>query len=231
VGRAGYGQHDSGWLSFYDVFRRIGLKEIDQLNGIIQISQNCGWWWPFSGAVILTERPNLIARDTANRLHSATGPALRYPDGWSIFAWHGLRLDARLIEHPETITVAEIEKESNAEMRRAKVEIYGTGRYLLDSGAQEMHRDNFGILYRKNQANDEPLVMVRVCNATPEPDGSLSVEHVLATFGRPAWMVDGLEGRFKEYFIRVPPTMQRAKEAVAWTFSKTEAEYQPNIET
>jgi hypothetical protein len=31
--------------------------------------------------------------------------------------------------------------------------------------------------------------------------------------------------------LRVPPTMKRAREAVAWTFGKTEAEYQPAIET
>lgn len=52
------------------------------------------------------------------------------------------------------------------------------------------------------------LVMVKVVNSTPEPDG-----------------------QFKDYFLRVPPQMRRAKEAVAWTFNKTETKYQPAMET
>jgi hypothetical protein len=82
------------------------------------------------------------------------------------------------------------------------IERYGQARYLLDSGATEIHRDDFGTLYRKTIPGDESLMMVKVVNSTPEPDGS-----------------------FKDYFLRVPPTMARAREAVAWTFAMPEAEY------
>jgi hypothetical protein len=59
-------------------------------------------------------------------------------------------------------------------------------------------------LFRKELAGDEPLVMVKVVNATPEADGS-----------------------FKDYFLRVPPTVQTAREAVAWTFGKAADDYGP----
>jgi hypothetical protein len=48
------------------------------------------------------------------------------------------------------------------------------------------------------------LVLVHVTNATPEPDGSQ-----------------------RSFFLRVPPDMQRARQAVAWTFGKSEREYAP----
>ncbi|MCV0384784.1 MAG: hypothetical protein K5799_15285 [Erythrobacter sp.] len=56
--------------------------------------------------------------------------------------------------------------------------------------------------------DDEDIVMVEVQNATPEPDGSR-----------------------KTYFLRVPPTMSTARQAVAWTFGKEAREYAPERET
>ena len=50
--------------------------------------------------------------------------------------------------------------------------------------------------------------MVQVTNSTPEPDGS-----------------------FKDYWLRVPPDTERAKQAVAWTFGKTEADYDVALQT
>jgi hypothetical protein len=50
--------------------------------------------------------------------------------------------------------------------------------------------------------------MVRVKNSTPEPDGT-----------------------YKEYFLRVPPTIKTAREAVAWTFEMDENEYKPKFES
>jgi hypothetical protein len=35
----------------------------------------------------------------------------------------------------------------------------------------------------------------------------------------------------KRYLLRVPPGMQRVREAIAWTFGMTEREYQPEVET
>ncbi len=54
----------------------------------------------------------------------------------------------------------------------------------------------------------EAIVAVEVLNSTPEPDGS-----------------------FKRYLLRVPPAMQRARQAVAWTFGMTESEYLPELES
>lgn len=45
-------------------------------------------------------------------------------------------------------------------------------------------------------------------NSTPEPDGT-----------------------FRDYFLRVPPGMVRAKQAVAWTFGVSEEDYYLENET
>jgi hypothetical protein len=156
----------------------------------------------------VSERHNRLLRDERGRLHSGSGAALSYPDGWSIWAWHGVRVSQKVIEHPEALSVTEIESEKNAEVRRVMIERFGQAKYLLSSGAKAVHQDDFGTLYRKQIEGDEPLVMVKVVNATPEPTGE-----------------------FKDYFLRVPPDVQTARHAVAWTFGKAESEYEPAKET
>jgi hypothetical protein len=233
VWRAGYGQHDANWLAFYEFFGDVcGLEVCGRLRGLNLLSE-CGWWWPFAGAVILTERPTSIHRDDRNRLHNVAGAALTYPDGFALHAVHGIRVSADIIDNPASITCERIGGESNAEIRRVMIELYGANRYLLDSGAKVIHRDAVGILYRKELSNDEPIVMVRVLNSTPEPDGVMSREEAIAVFGDAAKAaIDAPEGsRFKEYMIRVPPNLTKAHDAVAWTFNLSSGEYHPAIES
>ena len=99
-------------------------------------------------------------------------------------------------------------EERNIEVRRVMMERYGQSRFIIDSGAVKVDSDDYGVLYRKDIPDDEPLVMVKVVNSTPELDGS-----------------------FKDYFLRVPPTILTPREAVAWTFGKNANEYQPRFQT
>jgi len=204
-----YGQHDASWLGFYCFFRdACGLDAPSKLEGLMDTARECGWCWPFDGIAIITPKPRELHRDDRGRLHNEAGAALLYPDGWGIWAIHGVRVARRVVEQPDTITVAEIEAEQNAEVRRVMVERYGQARYLMDAGAKAIGTDDYGTLYRKELSGDEPILMVKVVNSTAEPDGT-----------------------FKDYFLRVPPTIKTAREAVAWTFGKTADEYAPLVET
>jgi hypothetical protein len=113
-----------------------------------------------------------------------------------------------VIEEPGAITLASISDEENLEVRRVMVERYGHARFLSDLGAKPLASDDFGTLYRVEFADDEPLTLVKVVNSTPEPDGSR-----------------------KEYFLRVPPDMRSAREAVAWTFGVLAHRYSPAVQT
>ena len=158
-------------------------------------------------ALYWVAKPRVHVEGNERRLHCATGPALE-SDIENLYFWHGVLVPAFAVTYPEWITVKHIEEEENAEVRRILIERYGQARYLQDAGAAELHRDDFGVLYRKEVPNDEALVMVKVVNSTPEPDGS-----------------------FKDYFLRVPPTVRTAREAVAWTFDVPMAKYAPAAES
>jgi hypothetical protein len=197
------------------------ISAIEALEQTCQGTQFSSWYQIFkafeAGAFcfFITDRcievcpiPSVATMDALGRLHSASGPAFVWLNDVRDFYWHGVRVESYVVDNPERITVLDIEAESNAEVRRVKIERFGQERYLTESGAREIHRDDYGTLFRKEMRGDEALVMVKVVNATPEPDGS-----------------------FKDYFLRVPPTVLTAREAVAWTFGKTSDGYEPVKET
>jgi len=88
-------------------------------------------------------------------------------------------------------------------------EIHGVAAFIRDARAERLdHDERYGTLWRRNIPGDEPIVMIEVVNRTPE-----------------------LDGRFKHYWLRVPPGVRTAREAVAWTFNMPAGRYAPEIET
>ena len=154
----------------------------------------------------MSERPIELHVDSEFRLHKDDGPAIEYKDDLKIFSWHGSRGPKMAIF--QEATLQSIDAEFNVEVRRVLIERYGVQSYLLDSGSEIRHHDQYGTLYVKEIPNDENIVMVHVTNSTPEPDGD-----------------------YRSYFLRVPPSIATAREAVAWTFGMTSDEYEPLAES
>lgn len=210
IGDAAYGQHDASWLAFYDYFKVVcGLEEeTKKLKGLWEVAQSAGWYLPHEEICWVADRHQIVEVDEQFRLHNENGPSLAYSDGVKVYAVHGVHIPEYVIERPEEITCNDIEQEANAEVRRIKLDRFGWARYLEESGCKETQRDKCGILFRKEIPNDEALVMVKLKNSSPEPDGS-----------------------FKDYFLRVPPEIQTAKAGVAWSFGFSENDYAPELET
>ncbi|MFB6507122.1 MULTISPECIES: DUF6745 domain-containing protein [unclassified Streptomyces] len=195
------GQHDAAWLAAFD--GRGG-----RLNGLAEVARNAGWWWPYERAVVISERPQVLHRDEAGRLDRGDGPALAYADGFALYAWRGMPVPAEFLDELNALTPKRIREEENAELRRVMLEFYGYDRYLSESGAEPVHRDETGVLWRIALDGDEDVVMVEVVNSTPEPDGTHRV-----------------------YWLRVPPGTRTAKAGVAWTFGVGSEEYAPLQQT
>lgn len=235
----------SSWVAFYRFGEKIGVKfevgNAELLAAWERLTKACHWFFPFEHWCILSRRPVKVEIDQQGRIHGG----VEYADGTGVWAHHGIRVPREAIRTPSWVTVERIEKETNSEVRRAFVEIYGSGKYLLDSGAEQLHKDQYGILYRKND-----VVSVRVLNSTPEPDGTLSSDEALSIFGKPRWWRDEFSGqRFKEYFLDVHPQLcplldpvvdgrelgdpqaMTARNAVASTFGLRGEEYEPQVET
>lgn len=120
-----------------------------------------------------------------------------------------LELYLRAIRLPQNFfpvsdwTAHHILNQPNVEIHRVMLERFGETRFMDELGAQAYHQDDFGVLYRVDIPNDEPLVMVNVKDPSTN----------------------------RQYFLRVPPTIQTAHAAVAWTFGMTANQYKPDMET
>jgi hypothetical protein len=211
------GAYGAASLAFYRYFHdAVGLvDQTAKLSGLWELAQSAGWALPHQNICWVSERHHVLLRDDRGRLHCESGPAVAYPDGWAIYAVHGVRVPRYVIEHPRQIDIARIDAVKNAEVRRVMIDRYrhgeevsGSAAFMRDAGERLDHDERFGTLWRRNVPGDEPIVMIEVINSTREPDG-----------------------RRKRYWLRVPPNMTTAHEAVAWSFNVPAKDYAPKVET
>src|SRR5262249_52643931 len=100
------------------------------LRGLWAIAKNAGWMAPHEHVCWITERPNKLCTDERGRLHCPVGPVLRYPDGWSAYAWKGVQVPAWMIEHPERITTTTIGEMFEPVLRNCMIEIMTPERFV-----------------------------------------------------------------------------------------------------
>jgi hypothetical protein len=219
-----YGNHEY-WLGYIEFFlRECDLKDLVIAQPLIDMAENCGWWIALNSVAIFEHRPEEIHLDTTvepPRLSNETGPAIKFRGENSrsnVYSVRGVRVPKKVVDR--TFTAADIDAESNAEVRRIMVEFYGLERYVTDSKFVEVNTDDFGTLYEKEQPGDEKLMVVKVIDATPQPDGT-----------------------YRNYFLRVDPNayggLKTARAAVASTWRNKDGsllflspeDYDPDVET
>ena len=232
------GNQWSGWVAYISFFRHVAkLGESHKINyskweHYEQATIHGGPQYFHKEFVMVSDRPRVLKVDDQNRPHCMDGPFCAWSDGSALFAVHGVRVPAWIILKPEQITVAKIEAEANAEIRRIMVDKYGIERYLVEAGAEEIHKDSTGILYRKEMPNDEAIVMVRVVNSTAEPDGTFK-EYFLRVAPDLRPLADGSweRARQEEWTRSQRPQALTARNAVASTFGLRGEEYEPVMES
>lgn len=121
---------------------------------------------------------DIRVNSVGNRLHSDNGPVIQFPDGYSVYAFRGLSIPWDWVEERNKITVDSINKQNNQELKRVMISLYGQSKYILDSGAEKIAEDDWGILFKKvippttRWDQGQELYLVKVINSTPEPDGT-----------------------------------------------------------
>jgi hypothetical protein len=214
-----WGQHEAHWIAFYDVPRHLGLVTYsDEVSARLDLwtalARSCGWWWPYGNVCVISERPALVKTETWDaargtvRLHSASGPAMRFRDGWPVYAWRGRQVPAWVVEEP---TVERIAGEGNVEVRRCAIESLGwekfTGQLLAEQRpAVAPDPGNPG----------QDLFLYEV----PERLWGTRVKLLLCTNGSAE-----RDGARRRYGLTVPVHIKDPVEAAAWTAGLTKSEY------
>jgi hypothetical protein len=216
VDRAANLGHWMGWVAEREytamAFPTAALEGSGRLAAALRaVCEECGWCWLYPDFAVVSDRPQYIRLDGNDRVHAENGPAIGYRDGFAVYAIGGLRVPERIVMHPGGISFRDIQTEPNVEVRRIMLERMGHARYLQKSGAELVSHDETGALWQSmftSYGRLHQLRFVEVVNGTREADGS-----------------------YKHYFLRVPPNVTTARQAVAWTYGLTAEEYEPLIRT
>ena len=219
-----WGQMDAPWIAFYRFaeavlhvpYEEAARKKLQVMDDLVQ---SCGWWYPRDGVIVACERPLSVTmeehptRPTTYRLHASDGPAVQFRDGWSIYAWHGVRVPAKLIETPSQITRTDILDTTNAEVRRAMMERLGHDRFASLLDLEVRHEERYG-----------PPGHVQIATLLRTKEWDAVAEEYLQ-FVRVTCPSTG-----RIYHLAVPPDIRTAKAAVAWTFDREAETYSPAVE-
>ena len=143
----GYAPRTYTWLERQDYFRAVcGLTgETEPLAGLLLIAAQADWIIPHRHICWVSEPPQVLKTDEFGRLHSASGPALQYGDGFAIYAWKGVEVPARLIERPEQITIADIDRAVDIHVRRCMIERLTPERFIASGAAFRISEDETGV--------------------------------------------------------------------------------------
>jgi hypothetical protein len=200
-------------IAFHDFCdRHLGVKyesgRLERIRRWSEIGKSCYWWAPYETACFVSDRPTAIHLDARERLHNLRGPAMAFNDGWSLYSIYGSCVSERLVMHPEQVGLEDLPLDESLEVLHATIELLGSERFLSAARAGFIQEDVFGRIYRIHFHDYEPILLVEVMNATPEPDGSA-----------------------RRHLLRVPPEVETAHEAVAWSFSRRTKAYAPAVQT
>lgn len=114
--------------------------------------------------------------DEFKRPHCLTGPCLELRNGVKLFCIHGTQVPDWLIMERHLLTPEKIEKETNAEIRRHMIDLYGAENYLLSRNYKVLDEDTdqFGrpmrLLQLEVPEDPEKLTYVEVVNSTAEQE-------------------------------------------------------------
>lgn len=204
------------WTVAYDLAGELFESNQSAISSIAVEAFVAGCWfvrWDPKG-IIWSPKP-VLQKDSEGRLHCETGPALK-SDAGDLYYIHGVEVPRNVVLNPNSITLQRINRCLNQEVRTILINRYKSGiiDYVKDSGGKRVDHDEVhGTLWSMRDPNpvfwmEREINVLEVVNSTPEPDGT-----------------------HKHYFLRVPPNVQTAHEARAWTFRMTPAEFAPLKET
>jgi hypothetical protein len=144
--------YESGMYSFYSYLCGItGAPQLKELMDVFLQLAGCGGWViPYESLCLVSDKPLRMECNPTGDLHSLTGSALEFADGFAVHAVDGIVVPDFIVEEPQRITTRMIDNERNAALRRIMISRY-QGNFFDDCGAQLEAEDTLGRLYRKKR--------------------------------------------------------------------------------
>ena len=199
----------AGFCAYVSFFRDVmGWQDsiLERFEIEEDLARSCGWVWWHENVLAISDRPYVINRDEAGRLHCETGPSIAYRDGWSLYYWHGVSIPSEWVERKSELTAKTALTWENVEQRRAGCELIGWANVLKELNAKTIDK------------NGDPQVGTLLEVNLPD-SGKERFIHVLCGTGR-------------EFALPVPRECNTALEANMWTYGlDADAAFIPEVRT
>lgn len=150
----------------------------------------CNWMFPLENLCLVCDRPCILSFDTQQRLHAEGSPGIQFADGFSVYAYHGIRLPEKYGKlHPTHWQAEWLLLEENAELRRVLIQGIGYARICQELQAIELDSwQKYMLLKIESNVDIEPIYLLKMtCPST----GYI-------------------------HAMRVPPDIHSAREAITW---------------
>jgi ribosomal protein L18 len=188
------------WASDIEAIRDLKLDKLTDdeerlLDLYIEACEGGGMWVPFEEGVIWAAEPPAVKLDEQGEFHSETGPALLWPNGDALYAWHGVFIPGEWVEQKDSIDPKLVLTHPNAEEARCLGEILGWDRVLKGVKRKVLDRNPDpkvgGELFEVDM-QDGPARFVRVVCGTGRTfvlqvadDAANVTEAIAGTYGMP----------------------------------------------
>jgi hypothetical protein len=183
----------AAWMTFFTDVCGLEIEAADAL-AAYEVAHSRGGFYSLNvDYAMVADRPRLLKRNAAGRLHADVGPAIEYRDGWNLYFWHGMQIPRShewIISERSKLSPNKIEAEPNAELRRVMLEVFGFEAYLSARKAKVIAADELHGQLRRLLEIDvagDKLRIIEVDNGSLEPDGTRRKFHLGAARrdGRP----------------------------------------------
>ncbi len=223
-GRAWNGGNQwSGWVAFLSFFRHVAKLDLEYEKwDHYETLADYGPRVLHAEFAMISELPTVLTVDAGNQPHNETGPFCAWRDGTALYSIHGVRVPRSVVEHPERLTLARIEAEHNAEIKRIMIDRYGLGRYVRDSRFEVVDADVDPLGQPRRLLRRDGLTVVELANSTEDGDGSRRMYHVPVEPSLRPMHPDGTLGE---------PQAMTALNAVASTYGLRGEQYALELET
>jgi hypothetical protein len=200
-----YGSHDAGWLAFHDFFYEVcNVPYKPEIKPIMTIARNCGWWAPYDEAVVMMDRHEEVHINEDKQLHNMSGPAVRYRDGFEIYAVRGIVIPKEWITGP-MISATDALHWANVEQRIIACEIIGWDN-ILD-----------GLSHK-------------VLDEDPDPEIGTLIEVDIPESGKEKFLKVRC-GTGRTIYLKADPDAKTALEANAASYQYRAANFKPEVRT
>lgn len=163
-----FGNHDANWLGFYNYFEEVCQMDcVKPLRPLMELAENCGWWYPLDELCVLCERPKSIYMKN-DKLHCDGGPAIEYRNSnFCVYSLNGVRVSKELACTPAgQLDPTMFMAEKNVEIRREIIRKIGIERIIDKCGATVLDKD---IITYNNETCEYELLEFQVTNERTNP--------------------------------------------------------------